>query len=576
MTGWSNLLKKSQKDTGLEKNGPGPFWIFILYFFIFLLLFLPYPIEKSLPGNCDTWLAVALSNTYLKNILTFFNEGEVFRALYPVKNIFSFGESSPGLGLLFIFCKIIFSNDLWAYFLYLVIQFSLTSFAFFLFADLFVKHRWASFIGALFFCTSHFAFSNIDDTLIIFYFFPFLSLYFLHKSFKRLNKSEFIISALLLGITPYFSFYLYFYLLIILFTTFFFYKDEINKLGIVFFLSSLFISFIISSPLIFFYLQNSSNPDFVNPYNLPMVIKSTSLQGGDFFKALPNNLMEIKSHKLNNQDPFWALLRRHAWMGITLPFLSLFGWFFNNDKRISRTIICIFLLGLLLSLGPSIFIFGFKIPSPVAILYEWVPLSSFLRVPLRAFFITLISLCFFACFSFKFIFELGEKSKILSAFLLILFMSGYFIENIPYPLKKYPTFSLEKPPSYYERIDKVYRPQVLLNLPSLIRFDFLDSENDLYSFNREILYMNWQTKLSHNIVNGVNGYIPKKRLQLQSLLYNLKSLSSLGQLKKMGIDMILIHKNLLKGVEEKKYFSFNLLKGAKVIENEKSHMLLAL
>ena len=567
-------LKKSQKVVEPKKNGLSLPLLFALYFSIFFFLFLPFPIEKSLPGNCDTWLAVALSNTYLKNILTFFTEGEAFRSLYPTKNIFSFGESSPGLGLLFIICKIIFSNDLWAYFLFVVIQFSLTSFAFLLFANIFVNNLWASFLGGLFFCTNHFVFSNIDDTLIIFYFIPFLSLYFLHKSFKTINKNEFIISFLLLGLTPYFSFYLYFYFLVILFITFFLYKEDIKEFDYSFVLSSFMISFIISSPLIFFYLQNSSNASFVNPYNLPMVIKSTSLHGSDFFKALPNNLVKIKSHTANFQDPFWALLRRHAWIGLALPTLSVFGWFLSKGKKINKTMILIGLIGLLLSLGPNVYIFGLKIKSPVSILYEWMPLSSFLRVPLRAYFITLIVLCFFSCFSFKFIFESGNRSRKLRAFILILFIAVYFVENIPYPLKKYPSFSLEEPPKYYKLIDKVYRPRVVLNLPSFIRFDFLDSQNDLYSFNREILYMNWQTKLSHSIVNGVNGYIPRQRLKLQSLLHNFKSSSSLNQLKKIGVEMILIHKNLFQGAREKDYYNFSSLNGLKIIENEKTHMLL--
>ena len=44
--------------------------------------------------------------------------------------------------------------------------------------------------------------------------------------------------------------------------------------------------------------------------------------------------------------------------------------------------------------------------------------------------------------------------------------------------------------------------------------------------------MNWQTKLSHNIVNGVNGYIPKERLEIQSFILNLNKLSSIENLKK--------------------------------------------
>ena len=114
-----------------------------------------------------------------------------------------------------------------------------------------------------------------------------------------------------------------------------------------------------------------------------------SLQGADFFKALPNNLMKISSHTDSIQDPFWALLRRHAWIGVVLPCLGVAGWFLNKGKKISRTIICIGLLGLFLSFGPTIYIFDLKIPSPVSLIYEWLPLSSFLRVPLRAFFITL-------------------------------------------------------------------------------------------------------------------------------------------------------------------------------------------
>ena len=576
MEGWFNLFKNSGKGDNLKKNGQSLFLLFILYFFFFFFLFLPYPLTKTLPGNCDTWLAVALSNNYLKNILTFFTEGESFRSLYPVKNIFSFGEASPGLGLLFIICKALLWNDLWAYFLYLVLQLSLTSFSFYLFANIFVNHRWASFLGGLFFCTGHFVFSNIDDTLIIFYFLPFLSLYFLHRSFKSINKNEFIISFLLLGVTPYFSFYLYFYYVLILLITFLFYKEETKKFGHLFVLSTFFLSIIVSSPLVLFYVQNSSNSSFVNPYNLSMVIKSTSLQGADFFKALPNNLMKISSHTDSIQDPFWALLRRHAWIGFVLPCLGAAGWFLNKGKKISRTIICIGLLGLFLSFGPTIYIFDLKISSPVSLIYEWLPLSSFLRVPLRAFFITLIALCFFSCFSFKYFFELSKKNKALSFLSLIFLISFYFVENIPFPLKKYPSFSLEKPPLYYQRIDKVYKPKVVLNLPSFIQFDFLDSKENLYSFNREVLYMNWQTKLSHHIVNGVNGYVPKRRMKLQSTLQNFKSPGSLKKLKNMGVEMILVHKNLFKGVREEEYFSFKALKGTKILENKKTHMLLAL
>ncbi|MEC7183838.1 MAG: hypothetical protein VXW15_14055, partial [Bdellovibrionota bacterium] len=84
--------------------------------------------------------------------------------------------------------------------------------------------------------------------------------------------------------------------------------------------------------------------------------------------------------------------------------------------------------------------------------------------------------------------------------------------------------------------------------------------------------MNWQTKLSHHIVNGVNGYVPKHRMILQSTLHNFKSPDSLKKLKNMGVEMILVHKNLFKGPREKEYFSFKALRGTKILENKKTHM----
>ena len=144
-----NLLK-NLKGENKEKNGPSLHFLFLLYFVFFFFLFLQFPLSKSLPGNCDSWLAVALSNTYLKNILSF-SERVRFMDPFSHKNIFMYGESSPGLGLLFILCKMLVWNDLWSYFLFLVVQLTLTSFSFLLFANIFVKHRWSSFLGGLFF-----------------------------------------------------------------------------------------------------------------------------------------------------------------------------------------------------------------------------------------------------------------------------------------------------------------------------------------------------------------------------------------------------------------------------------------
>jgi hypothetical protein len=311
---------------------------------------------------------------------------------------------------------------------------------------------------------------------------------------------------------------------------------------------------------------------FVNPYNIQKVIESSSLHLEDFTKSLPQNFFFSKKVLTDLSTPYWSELRRHAFIGLTLPLLALLGFFKINRKTLKKVFFSLGLLGLLFSLGPHIIFKEFKLYSPLQFFYETVPLLSFLRIPLRAFFLTILSLSFFSAFGLEYLFNKINHLKT-TYFVAIIIYAFFFIENMPMTLKRYPTFSLEKMPPYYLNVLRKYRPFAVLNLPSYIRFDFLDSEKDFYSFNREILYMNWQTKFPHHTPNGVNGYVPKFRMKLQNIIMRLPSENSLRELSNKGINYLLIHKKLFLNKGEQSFFNFSSSKALKLIEESSEHKL---
>jgi hypothetical protein len=84
-----------------------------------------------------------------------------------------------------------------------------------------------------------------------------------------------------------------------------------------------------------------------------------------------------------------------------------------------------------------------------------------------------------------------------------------------------------------------------LNLPSGIGYGLAGSADDLYVFNRELIYMNWQTYHGQSIVNGVNGYIPRSRIAVQKLIAHLPSEQAIAGLARLGVGFVAFNKKLL-------------------------------
>ncbi|MDH5580750.1 MAG: hypothetical protein OEY33_02510, partial [Bdellovibrionales bacterium] len=186
-----------------------PFTLFLLFY---LILFLQFPLKGDLPGNCDSLLAIALSNNYFNKV--FYNLD--LSSLYPATSVHAYGDLAPLLASLFTFFKLISFDDLYAYYFFIVFIFSLNAFAFYKLAFQTTKKNDVAIVIGLMFSLSTPFFAHIDDPNIIFLFFPLMLLYNLF-CYKDTGQQKYATYAMIcLGLQIYFGFYIF------LFSIFFF------------------------------------------------------------------------------------------------------------------------------------------------------------------------------------------------------------------------------------------------------------------------------------------------------------------------------------------------------------------
>ncbi len=546
-------------------------YAFGFFLAFFLTLFLQFPLQKALPGNCDTWLAIALSNTYFSEIASFVSGTESGRAMYPAKHVFAYGESSIAVGLIFIFFKLIAGTDYLAYYFFISFLFTLSGFGVYLFSSLLLKNWTSSLFAGFVFSCSNMMFAHIDDSIIIFFFISALSLYFFLKFFKN-NKSKYLyFTALSASFQIYCSVYMFIYLSIMLSIVACLnhqgIRDHFRK-----FIAPVLLGLLLISPWCFFYITILKEVAVATPFEPLYTIKMTSLNLIDLVLALPGNIIYggIIDIPMN-----WGFVRHHNFHGLlilSLAFYALLKW--NKENRKLLAIIAIG--GVLLSLGPMLMVGTDEIiPTPLYPLYHHLPILEYLRVTSRAFFIFSFAIAVLAAMSFEKITQNLDPRKFLAVSLL--FFLAHFIENTPMPFKAFKYEGLYEPPAIYEQIRAENNNDTLiLDLPSYFSLDypnwtdsafrnpeshifkqegkekieivnqgmFVSSWDDVFEYNREIIYLNWQTSHKLNTINGVNGYFPEPRLIYQYHINKLPDPDSLITLKNMGITHIVFHKKL--------------------------------
>ena len=548
----------------------------IFYGLFFLILFLQFPLKKALSGNCDTWLALTYSTYTFESIKSFFTGEYMGRAMYPVENPLAYGESAPGAQMMIIFFKMFGLSDHWTNYFYISLVFIMTASAIFVFAGNFVSSFYGRLFAGFVFTCNNMTFAHIDDSIIVFFFIAALSLHFLYKWFRERKNKYLMTAAVLNGIQVYFSFYNFLYLSVMA-AVFIIVLSPKNKTAIkelakpLSIFSAIVLS--ISLPMVLFYLHTLKGLEFVNPFGSLYTTKKASLNPISMIMVLPDNLIYPDIGEMLGIPKNWGFIRHYCFTGLLS--LSLFIYSMGKWNKHRLLFAATAFAGLFMALGP-VFQFNFQdlFYSPLYIFYTLVPILEFLRVTLRAHFIFLFAISISAAISFDKITKIFPKKAL---FLIPAFFIVHAIENTPFPMISFDGSYTETVPEIYSEIKQTKTDAVVLDLPSFMKIDhpdwkdrvyndparfvkkspdnpplivenlgmFVYSWDDLFEYNREIIYTNWQTSHKLNSVNGVNGYFPTPRMMFQYHINKLPDPKSFSALKKWGVEYIVWHEDMV-------------------------------
>ncbi len=507
-------------------------WPYIIFILLPALIFLQFPLNDSLPGNTSSWLAISFSNFYIEKFIELIGLRPMTSFLYPDQNILSFGQGGVFLATVFTFFKIITRNDIWSYYFFIIFIFSSNLSTLYYCYFKISKKVFPSILAALFFGIHTFLLANIDDPHEVFFPLIILSLYHLYRYRESSDYSDLKKSLFLFAFQVYFS--IYHFIFLGLCFLFFLPKKAYFEF------KTILLSALIVSPFLLNYFYSYFTQNYINPFITENVIKDCSLSFKDFFSALDGQLLlGGRTWSAEEYPIFWAFIRKHAYIGFTL-FAFALPQIISFKKNI-KLILLLFLF-LIISLGPEVN--GLKMP--LYYLYEIHDFFLFFRIPLRAFIFVLLILSFASFFTLQEF--LKDKSKKMLLYVTLSIFTLHCLEHIPRSLPSFRAGNYIQAPKKLIEYFKDKRNEILIHLPTGLGTNFLNSQNPLYDYSRQVIYMNWKTQHHQNLIGGVHAYWPRKRMDQQKLIELIPQKKALD---KLGATYISFHKKMVIAPEEK-------------------------
>ncbi len=553
----------------------------------FALLLLPFPWAGELPGNCDTWLnGIALPNLMSNQLVAAVTGEDVGTPLYPETSVFGFGESAFGTSAIFIGLRAISGDDILAYYAFLVVVLTLNSLGMYLLAGHYVRDRGVAFVAGLAFSASNFTIGNLDSPHTSFFFLAFASLA-AWKRFLATGERRALLTAVVLGsVQVYFSAYIFLFLWITVAGLLLSFgwrgqgRAAFASVGARTVIGAALLWVGVSVPFFASYAGSHASENFVNPWEATFLAEVHSLEPADLVRTLDDNLLyaftppvlaaDIGSRAqamidrgvllmedlaapdlrtvLQTASPpedvkFFTQTRRAAFLGFVLYGLAVFGVL--SARRHRWELVSIFFGGLILALGPMIEVGDRLYPNVTLPAYQWVDLARVLRVPSRAFSFSVLAVVLAAAIGLETL--LGRRflrSASRRWAVLILACGSILVENVPMPLASFAGTQIATPEPAVSAFFADETGRVLLDLPSRIGGGLRGDSQDLFEWNRELVYMNRQTYHRQNIVNGVHGYFPRTRIETQRIIDRLPAETALTELGELGVEFIVYHRAL--------------------------------
>ncbi len=561
------------------KRGKTTIAAFLIFLTAYLLLFLQFPLNNTIGGTCDSLLSISLSNYFSNLLSSVFSGSEVTSALYPETNILKFGESAMGLLFLFNFFKILGCSDATSWYFFVVLIMTLNSLGVFLLVYHYTRNFLTSVLGGVFFGFTNFAFVNIDDVHVLFYFFTSLSVILLLR-FKESKKTWLLILAgFLCAFQLYFSFYVFVYgsvVFLVFFVHGHFKRFNLHTLKNAFLTIGIY--GVVMLPFILIYFQSQRFLDFYLPDTGKWndIVSYSYLKITDFFSIMPNNILYHSDYKASDLLFSFFDIRKSAFTGTLFMSLGLF--YMMKHFRTFLPWVIVFILGLLLCTYP------YKVLSSNFVLFQVV------RISYRGYLISVLALSVITVLGLnKSLTHVGKTKQMLILGTIIII---HLLENVPYPFplanhdkvknEIHTKAGIELPDGYkathLKPDDKMIemvrqstdKNSVILCLPSNRLFG---GQLGMFTFNRELIYMNHQTYFKRNIFNGVHGYFPKSRIEIQKHIEQLPSREALEQLRDAGMTHIIFYKNMVLDENDKHLHELKELKKINTFEETQSHVI---
>lgn len=516
--------------------------MFLVFWIITALLLLQFPLHGSLMGDLDTWGNLAMFK-HAGNWLT--GHGGT-TANFPVENIWA-SYGSTAAGIIHLFFNVLGFSDLWAYYLFMSIVVAANSWAVYLLISCFSYSRMAAFAAGLFFSFNNFVLAQLDNPNLLVLCLGILALYHLFGFFQTHAPGRLLWAAALSALQVYMSPYGFVFIVVAIVIVLLFNLGKLWSL-----LTPRLIVAAIVLPLVlllpFLLMQFREVAD--KPINILQrmdIIHYLSLNLDDFKYALPNNVLGNFSNRMGY---WWTSIIKCAFIGLILPALALLGALRAGKYRWMWLVIV--LVGFLLALGPYVSVGGNKLfKAPFYVLYQSFGLENMIRVPIRAFLLSMLGLSVLAGMGLTALlqrFNLGGQLLV-----LCIVLAAYASVQIPRPFYKHDSeVALNYVPEYFDTLrsdEAENNKQVVMNLPSAL-FSF---EGD----RREYWYMYWQTRYRLNTVNGSLGFLNNARLKNDSLMRDITVPGNLSRLIDLnGVGVIVFHKKLAYTDTEKQQLEF--------------------
>ncbi len=431
---------------------------------------------------------------------------------------------------------------------YVFLSFVLSFISSFYCLNYFIRNKFASFLGAMVYTFNPLTLAHFPNHL------QFMSKYFLlplllygYLFFKKPETKNALFFFLFFTLNALTSFNLMFFsnFALAIYLIFFFFLN-LYKRNYIYFLNILKKSllFIIFIPLLaYFYLPYFN---FVQKekatFDLQLLwLYSATLK--DWVSPLPNNFLYKNLLPTNRTEkiPGWGyadVSEEHTlFINIVPLVLAILGLVFlsrSKDRLLLSVSLLTLMVSVVLSFGPHL---G-NIKLPFYYLMHWLPIFKGTRVPSRFQFIFYIPFSILVSFGFLIIYKAKRR------FLIPIFISLtvlLIVENLNH--------------FKFDSTSKVLREKQFIEH----NFSFLNGKSTLHFpfgyLGEEASYLTFGTVTQEKMINGYSSYMPPDWFEFMDPFKKSLEEDDLKKLKIIGIQYIIIHKDLLSKQQAQNLFS---------------------